>query len=129
MPPRLPLKIARSSSTQPPMKWGSRFRVRNAKEKKTADKVIRREIPILEGDLYSETGKEGAEGMVMRLGYFESVVVSLRTPDHAIAAAEVLDAAGNRMLYQFSKLQRNRGLTDDLFRFEAPEGTTVVGSH
>jgi outer membrane protein insertion porin family len=43
---------------------------------KTADKVIRREIPLLEGDLYSETGKEGAEGRVMRLGYFESVVVS-----------------------------------------------------
>jgi len=43
---------------------------------KTADKVIRREIPLLEGDLYSESGKDAAEGRVMRLGYFESVIVS-----------------------------------------------------
>jgi outer membrane lipoprotein carrier protein len=60
---------------------------------------------------------------------FESVTVVLRQKDFAIESAEVLDAAGNRMLYQFSKLRRNKGVPDGIFRFEAPEGTTVLGSH
>ena len=60
---------------------------------------------------------------------FESVTVVLRQKDFAIESAEVLDAAGNRMLYQFSKLRRNKGVPDGIFRFEAPEGTTILGSH
>ena len=60
---------------------------------------------------------------------FESVTVSLRQGDFSIEAAEVLDAAGNRMLYRFSKLRRNKGVPDGMFRFEAPGGTTVLGSH
>lgn len=60
---------------------------------------------------------------------FESVTVSLRHGDFSIEAAEVLDAAGNRMLYRFSKLRRNKGIPDEMFRFEAPEGTTILGSH
>ncbi len=43
---------------------------------KTADKVIRREMALTEGDLYSETGKETSEFRVMRLGYFSQVSVS-----------------------------------------------------
>ncbi len=43
---------------------------------RTADKVIRREIPLAEGDLYSATGKEAAELRVLRLGYFQDVTVS-----------------------------------------------------
>jgi len=43
---------------------------------KTADKVIRREMVLNEGDLYSETGKETSEFRVMRLGYFSQVTVS-----------------------------------------------------
>jgi outer membrane protein insertion porin family len=43
---------------------------------KTADKVIRREIVLKEGDLYSETGKEVSEFNVMRLGYFNDATVS-----------------------------------------------------
>lgn len=43
---------------------------------KTADKVIRREMTISEGDLYSETGKESSEFRIMRLGYFSAVNVS-----------------------------------------------------
>jgi len=60
---------------------------------------------------------------------FESVVVVLGRRDYAIEAAEVLDAAGNRMLYRFGKFRRNRGLPDGMFRFEPPPGTTVVGEH
>jgi outer membrane lipoprotein carrier protein len=60
---------------------------------------------------------------------FQSVVVTLRPPQYAIESAEVLDPAGNRMLYRFSKLRRNKGLEKGLFDFEAPEGTAVVGAH
>ncbi|MBX7081827.1 MAG: outer membrane protein assembly factor BamA [Nannocystaceae bacterium] len=43
---------------------------------KTADKVIRREMNISEGDLYSETAKETSEFRIMRLGYFSAVNMS-----------------------------------------------------
>jgi outer membrane protein insertion porin family len=43
---------------------------------KTADKVIRREMMLREGDLYSETGKEMSEFNVMRLGYFNDATLS-----------------------------------------------------
>jgi outer membrane protein insertion porin family len=43
---------------------------------KTADKVIRREMMLREGDLYSETGKEVSEFNIMRLGYFNDATVS-----------------------------------------------------
>ncbi|TPV95559.1 MAG: outer membrane protein assembly factor BamA [Myxococcales bacterium FL481] len=43
---------------------------------RTSDKVIRREIPLKEGDLYSETGKNAAEYRVLRLGFFEEANVS-----------------------------------------------------
>jgi outer membrane protein insertion porin family len=43
---------------------------------KTADKVIRREMALREGDLYSETGKEVSEFNVMRLGYFTDATLS-----------------------------------------------------
>ncbi|MCH9687656.1 MAG: outer membrane protein assembly factor BamA [Deltaproteobacteria bacterium] len=43
---------------------------------KTADKVIRREMLLSEGDLYSETGKEQSQFRVLRLGYFSNVDVS-----------------------------------------------------
>jgi len=43
---------------------------------RTADKVIRREIPIREGQLYSESAKEVAEINVLRLGYFSEATVS-----------------------------------------------------
>jgi outer membrane protein insertion porin family len=43
---------------------------------KTADKVIRREMTISEGDLYSESAKETSEFRIMRLGYFSAVNMS-----------------------------------------------------
>lgn len=43
---------------------------------KTADKVIRREMLLSEGDLYSETLKEQSQFRVLRLGYFSNVDVS-----------------------------------------------------
>jgi outer membrane protein insertion porin family len=43
---------------------------------KTADKVIRREMLLSEGDLYSETKKEQSEFQALRLGYFSAVNVS-----------------------------------------------------
>lgn len=43
---------------------------------RTADKVIRREIVLHEGELYSESAKEATELRVLRLGYFEAVDIS-----------------------------------------------------
>jgi outer membrane lipoprotein carrier protein len=57
---------------------------------------------------------------------FEEVTVSVRPPDYGIAAVEVLDAAGNRMLYEFSGIRRNEELAPGIFDFEPPEGTEVV---
>jgi outer membrane lipoprotein carrier protein len=60
---------------------------------------------------------------------FEEVLLLLRPPEFAIEAAEVLDAAGNRMEYRFSALRRNKGLARATFLFEPPAGTSVLGAH
>ena len=57
---------------------------------------------------------------------FRHVTLTLREPEFAIEEAEVLDGAGNRMLYRFSGLRRNRGLPEGVFRFEPPPGTDVL---
>jgi outer membrane lipoprotein carrier protein len=62
-------------------------------------------------------------------GAFEEVVVTTAAPDFAVDAVEVLDAVGNRGSYEFSRIRRNRGLTDDLFRFESPPDVEIVGTH
>lgn len=43
---------------------------------RTADKVIRREVVMREGDLYSESAKEATQLRVLRLGYFDDVQIS-----------------------------------------------------
>lgn len=60
---------------------------------------------------------------------FAEVVLQLSRAEFAIEAAEVLDAAGNRMVYRFTDLRRNRGLPQGIFLFEPPPGTSVLGSH
>ncbi len=47
---------------------------------KTRDKVIRRELRILEGELYNETRKRESIDNVKRLGYFEEVNFNTKTP-------------------------------------------------
>jgi outer membrane protein insertion porin family len=51
-------------------------RIEISGNEKTADKVIRREMLLSEGDLYSETAKEQSQFQVLRLGYFSNVDVS-----------------------------------------------------
>jgi len=60
---------------------------------------------------------------------FEEVLLLLRPPEFGIEAAEVLDAAGNRISYRFTALRRNRGIAERIFHFEPPSGTSVLGSH
>ena len=57
---------------------------------------------------------------------FQEVVLTLRAPEFALEEVEVLDPAGNRMRYQFTQIERNRGLPPAAFRFEAPAGTEIV---
>jgi outer membrane lipoprotein carrier protein len=59
-------------------------------------------------------------------GSFQSVVLILRPPGFGIERAEVQDGAGNRMLYAFDEIRRNRGIPETVFHFEPPPGTQVV---
>jgi outer membrane protein insertion porin family len=47
---------------------------------KTRDKVVRRELRIVEGELYNETRKRESYDNVKRLGYFEEVNFNTKTP-------------------------------------------------
>jgi outer membrane lipoprotein carrier protein len=57
----------------------------------------------------------------------QEVVLTVRAPEYAIERAEVLDPAGNRMEYVFTRLRRNAGVPESVFAFEAPPGTEIVG--
>lgn len=62
---------------------------------KTADRVIRRELAIVEGERYNETRYQESRRRVMALGYFERVDVSTETveghPDQVIVNLEVTE--------------------------------------
>jgi outer membrane protein insertion porin family len=61
---------------------------------KTRDKVIRREMEIIEGQLFNETNLERSRRRVTALGYFERVDVSTTAgskPDRVIAVVEVIE--------------------------------------
>ena len=61
---------------------------------KTRDKVVRREIVIQEGDLFSETGMEVSKRRITALGYFERVDVSTEqgsAPDRITINYEVAE--------------------------------------
>lgn len=49
-------------------------------DSKTRDKVIRREMRIVEGELYNETRKRESLDNIKRLGYFEEVNFNTKTP-------------------------------------------------
>jgi len=88
---------------------------------------------LFEAELVDLPGYEQDEVYAVRLAprtgqkLLEEVTLLLRRPHYAIQAAEVLDSAGNRIIYRFSQLQRNRGLDPALFEFEPPTGTEVLG--
>ncbi|MCU0691531.1 MAG: outer membrane protein assembly factor BamA, partial [Polyangiaceae bacterium] len=61
---------------------------------KTRDKVIRREMEVEEGDLFSETGLEDSRKRVIALGYFERVDLSTEegsAPDKIRVNIEVVE--------------------------------------
>ncbi len=61
---------------------------------KTRDKVVRREMEIQEGQLFSETGLENSKRRVTALGYFERVDVSTEqgsAPDKLLVNVEVAE--------------------------------------
>jgi outer membrane protein insertion porin family len=67
----LALEISRG-----PLVYFERIEVRG--NTKTRDRVIRREIPIHEGEKYSQTGIDISKARVTQLGFFESVDVTTR---------------------------------------------------
>ena len=61
---------------------------------RTADKVIRREIVLREGDLYAESAKEATQLRVLRLGYFEDVQITTSrgsADDRIVVNVEVVE--------------------------------------
>lgn len=62
---------------------------------KTADRVIRRELTLFEGDRYSETRFQESRRRVMQLGYFERVDMSTEPvpdrPDRIVVNVEVVE--------------------------------------
>jgi len=60
---------------------------------------------------------------------FQQVVLRMAAGDGSIDEAEVIDVAGNRVVYRFRDLRRNAGLRPDVFSFEPPEGTVILGEH
>lgn len=63
---------------------------------KTRDRVIRREIEILESELYNQTAIETSKQRIQRLGYFERVDVSEEegsAPDRVVLNFEVAEQA------------------------------------
>lgn len=61
---------------------------------RTSDKVIRREIVLQEGELYSESAKEATQLRILRLGYFEDVQISTTrgtADDRIIVNVEVVE--------------------------------------
>ncbi len=47
---------------------------------KTRDKVVRRELKIIEGELYNETRKRLSQENIQRLGFFDEVIFKTSTP-------------------------------------------------
>ena len=51
---------------------------------------------------------------------FTELILTVPEDGAGLDAVEVLDAAGNRMLYRFPRLRRNTGVPADLFDFTPP---------
>jgi outer membrane lipoprotein carrier protein len=56
---------------------------------------------------------------------FEEITLFLGRK-HQLRAVEVLDATGNRILYRFPDLKRNRRVPDSIFEFSPPPGTDIL---
>jgi len=87
------------------------------------DATVEGSVPVVQGRYRLALRPRGSTDAV------ERVVVTLRAPLFAIDAAEILDAAGNRMDYTFTGQRRNVGLPRGAFGFAPPAGTEVSGSH
>ncbi len=48
------------------------------------------------------------------------LILTLPSDGSGLEAIEVLDASGNRMLYRFPRVRRNKGVPADLFAFKPP---------
>jgi outer membrane protein insertion porin family len=80
-----------------PIRRGPPVRVERIEVKgntKTRDKVVRREMELQEGQLFSETGLENSKRRITALGYFDRVDVSSEqgsTPDKIVVNVEVAE--------------------------------------
>jgi outer membrane lipoprotein carrier protein len=91
-------------------------------------------VELFDATLVAEGQDPGGETYRLRLvprseeASVEEVVLGLAR-DFAIEEAEVVDAAGNRVAYRFTRLKRNKRLPEAIFEFNPPPDTDVAGSH
>ncbi|MDP9033436.1 MAG: outer membrane protein assembly factor BamA [Myxococcota bacterium] len=82
-----------------PIRRGPPVRIERIEVKgntKTRDKVVRREMEIQEGQLFSETGVENSKRRITALGYFDRVDLSTEqgsAPDKIVVNIEVAEKA------------------------------------
>ena len=85
----------------------------------TAERILRPDLTAGRGWFLQLTPHQAGES-------FEEVTLFLGR-QYQLRAVEVLDAAGNRVLYRFSDMKRNAEISDTIFEFEPPEGTEILG--
>lgn len=78
-----------------------------------------KELPEAEGLFWVELTPKQADGGFeqLRLGF----------GDQGLASMEMFDSLGQQTLFTFRNMIPNRPLKADLFRFQAPPGTDVIG--
>jgi outer membrane lipoprotein carrier protein len=85
----------------------------------TAERILRPELTEGRGWFLRLLPRRSSES-------FEEVTLFLGRK-FQIRAVEVLDGAGNRILYRFSDMKRNAQIPETVFEFEPPEGTEILG--
>jgi outer membrane lipoprotein carrier protein len=88
--------------------------------------------PPLKGGEKGEVKGGGLEQYLLRLIPKKSqpnmtkLVIGVNKEDFKIETSIVYDIYGNQTIVNFSNIEMNKGLPEDLFHFEAPKGVRVV---
>jgi outer membrane lipoprotein carrier protein len=79
-------------------------------------------------ELSAAPAKDGLDWVQAQPRGKDGSVQSLRIgfKGRTLAALEIVDAFGQRSLLQFSAVEANARLADELFRFAAPKGVDVI---
>lgn len=85
---------------------------------RTRDKVVRRELTIFEGELYNETRKRESQDNIRRLGYFDDVSFTTKTPEGQM----------DRLNIDINVKERNTGSIQLGAGYSTYQGATFTGN-